>query len=191
MRRQRGFTLTELVSASTIIFMVIAGTVALMLSASQGLGNTVAADKTVIQTSQGMRYMSEALRSAMSVTINETGSRIDYVLPKLSTAVDAATGEKELLDPLVSDGVARSFITQWTAFNLYDGVTNKMLCRNLYRTDPEPTSSQYNKAYPVFQMTTIGSSRAVTITLISREQVGTQWKTTRLKTTTLLRNYKG
>ncbi len=191
MRRQRGFTLTEMISATVVIFMVIAGTVALMISASQGLSNTIAADKTVIQTAQGMRYISEALRSAMSVTINETGSRIDYVLPKRATTADASTGERELLDPMVSDGVARAFITQWTAFNLHDSTNNKMLCRNLYRTDPETKSSQYNKNYPVFQLTTIGSAKAVTITLISREQVGTQYKVTRLKTTTLLRNYKG
>ncbi len=191
MRRQRGFTLTEMVSATTLIFMVVAGTVALMISASQGLGNSVAADKSVIQTAQGMRYMSEVLRSAMSVTINENGSRIDYVLPKRATTNDAATGEKELLDPLVSDGVARSFVASWTTFRVYDSVTSKTLSRKLHRTDPESTSSQYGRNYHVFQMTTIGSAKAVTITLVTREQVGTQFKTVRLKTTTLLRNYKG
>jgi hypothetical protein len=191
MRRQRGFTVTEMVSAVFLIFLVIAGTVAMMLSSSQGLGNAVAADKAVIYNAQGMRYMASVLRGAMSVTINETGSRIDYVLPKLSATNNPDTGEKELIDPLVGDGVSRSFVTMWSEFRLYDNQTNKTLCRDLFRTDPEKKSSQYNKSYPVFQMTTIGSAKAVTITLVTREQFGTQFRDVRLKTTALLRNYKG
>jgi hypothetical protein len=138
-----------------------------------------------------MRYMSEALRSAMSVSITLNGNRIEYYLPKRSATNDPDTGEKELIDPLVSDGVLRSFNTNFTDGSIMDSVQSRKICRRLVSKDPEPTSSQYNVLYPVFQMTTIGSARAVTITLISREQVGTQFKTVRLKTTTLLRNYKG
>jgi hypothetical protein len=190
-RRQRGFTVTELVSATLIITMVIGGTVALLISSSQGLGNAVASDKVLLSNTQGMRYMSEVLRSAMSVNISDNDYTIYYELPKFSATNDPATGEKELIDPIVSDGVQRYFRVRFDQGRCFDSTNNKTLCRNLYQKDPEPASTQYNKNVAPFQMTTIGSSRAVTITLVTREQIGTQFKWVRLKTTTLLRNYKG
>ncbi|HSI71625.1 MAG TPA: hypothetical protein VK934_00490 [Fimbriimonas sp.] len=190
-RRQRGFTITELVSATLVITLVIGGTVALLISSTQGMANSVGGDKVLLSNTQGMRYISEALRSAMTVSINDADNTITYELPKLATVNDPATGEKELLDPLVSDGVQRSFRANFGNGRVTDQVSGKILCRNLIRQDPEKNSTQYNKQVAPFQMTTIGSARAVTITLITREQVGTQFKWVRLKTTTLLRNYKG
>jgi hypothetical protein len=190
MRRRRGFTLTEVVTATLIIFMVIAGTVALMVSSTQGIGNSIAANKASSYNAQGLRSIAESLRSAMSVTINEAGDKIDYQLPKLGTVNDTATGEKELIDPLISDGTVRSFTVDWVDKTIRDSVSTKKVCRYIYQTDPEKSSSQYNSKYPVFQLTTIGSAKAVTITVVTREQIGTQYKYVRLKTTALLRNFK-
>jgi type II secretory pathway pseudopilin PulG len=191
MRRQRGFTITEVVSATLVITMVIGGTVALLISSTQGMANSVGGDKVLLSNTQGMRYMAEALRSAMKVSINDSDNVITYELPKVSDTVDPATGERELLDPLVSDGVQRSFKANFGNGRVIDQLSGKIICRNIYRTDPEIKSTQYGKGVAPFQMTTIGSARAVTLTIITREQVGTQFKWVRLKTTTLLRNYKG
>jgi hypothetical protein len=62
------------------------------------------------------------------------------------------------------------------------------LARNVVLTDPDPESSQYNQAYAPFQLTTIGSRRALSINVITQDQVLGKPRYVRLKTTVILRN---
>ena len=137
---------------------------------------------------QGMRKVIEVLRSATSVAINSDGTIITYTLPKMNTTNDTITGEKEMTDPVVSDGVSRTFTVNFTAGTLTDSTSGRVIVRNINRTDPEPTSSQYNQQYVPFQMTSIGSIKGVTVNLITLERTSSGTNYLRLKTTTVVRN---
>ena len=124
----------------------------------------------------------------MSVSITNEGKTLTYTLPKMSSAVDAVTGEKEIQIPVVSDGVTRTFNIDVSTGKLKDLVTGKTLVRNIRMTDPDPNSSQYNQTYSPFSVTTVGSQRAVTLNLITAENVLGNLRYARYKTTVVLHN---
>lgn len=189
MRRRRGFTIVETVSAMIVFTWVIAGAVVLMMEGSKYLQSTSTETALTNTNAQALRGMSEALRKAMSVTITNDGKQISYVWPQENATADPDTGEKEFVYPLTSDGVARSYTVSFDSHTVTDNTTGRVIARDVYGTDPEPDSSQYNQAYAPFSLTTIGGSRAVTINLVTRRVVGPQARYVRLKTTAKLRNY--
>jgi type II secretory pathway pseudopilin PulG len=188
--RRRGFTIVEALVSLFLLTIVAGAAMALLVSSTQGFANTVADTRLTNSNAQGLRYVTERLRGAMMVTISGD-DKLTYVMPRRADLADPDTGERENLEPLVGDGVTRSFTVNWANGTLTDDVTGRIICRNIVRRDPEPRSSQYNQIYEPFQLTSIGSSRAVTITLITEDQVGTQRRYIRLKTTVQLRNFRG
>jgi prepilin-type N-terminal cleavage/methylation domain-containing protein len=185
--RTRGFTLTELVIGLALFTIVSLAALALMTQASVQFNLTSTETNLNSENAQGLRNVQKALRGAMSATINSAGTRIDYTMPKLSTTKDATTGEFEYVDPLVSDGAAHYFIVNMVNGNLVDN-NNHVICRNIIKTDPDPSSTQFGKAYLPFQASNVGSVKALTITLITQDQVGTRTRYVRYKTSVQLRN---
>jgi len=179
-------TLIELMAALSVMSLALAGALTVLL---QGLRSfqRIQADLTVSQPSaQAMRRISDTLRGAMSVSITNSGRTINYTLPVYLSTNDPVTGEREVRFPLQSDGVARSFSVSNGRLYAYPG--GRVLAPNVQTTDPLSTSSQYNQAYAPFQSTTIGSRRAITVTLITLESAGGKNRFARMKSTVLIQN---
>jgi Tfp pilus assembly protein PilW len=186
--RRRGFTLVELLAGVGVMSLVILGSLSLLISGLQSFRRTDADVRITQQNSQALRKISETLREAMSVTITNNGKTIMYSLPAKTAAVDAVTGERELVVPIQSDGVARGYAVDTVAGVVRELPSNRVIVRNVAPTDPEAGSAQFGQAYTPFQLTSIGSYRAVSINLITRDTVSSQTRWMRMKTTALVRN---
>jgi hypothetical protein len=176
-----------MVMGLSVMAMVTMAIAALLIQASYAFGMTTAQSNITNMNAQGIRYASEQLRKAMSVTI-VSNVRVDYVLPKLADTADPVSGEREYTVPMVSDGVVHSLRVDFAAGTLKDFATGQILCRNLISADPDPSSTQYKKTTAPFQATSVGSVRAIQLTLITTDQVGTKTTYTRLKSTAMVRN---
>ncbi|MBI5707478.1 MAG: hypothetical protein HZC36_10885 [Armatimonadetes bacterium] len=184
--RKRGITLVELLIGTSLLSFVLFGMTTLYISGLRSM--TRANEDTVLSQSnaQGIRHVLETIREAVNVSVSEDGSTIVYNLPKRASASDTVTGEREILIPVVSDGVSHEFYV--LDGKLYDGDTDRVLVDNLLLEDPDSGSSQYQEYVPPFQLNTIGSGRAVTVNLITSELVGGERRSQRMKSTVLLRN---
>jgi hypothetical protein len=185
--KKRGFTLVELLSGMSTMVVVLLGTLTLLVTGLKSFKKTSSDVDITNQNANSMRKISETLRQAMNVTISNSGKTITFNLPRMG-AVDPVTGEKELLEPLTSDGVSRSFNVDFAAGKLTQNPGGKILISNLAATDPLQGSSQYNQAYTPFQLTTIGSYRAITINLITTQTVVENKRFMRMKSSTVVRN---
>jgi len=185
--RKQGFTLVELLAGMGVFFAVMMGSVTLMLTGLKSFNKTSVDVDITNQNSNSMRRISETLRQATNIAILDSGKTITFYLPKLG-AVDAVTGEKELIEPLVSDGILRRYTVDFTTRTLKEYPSGRTLIRNLANIDPQAGSSQYNQAYTPFQLTSIGSYRAVSINLITRQKIVSNDRYTRMKTTCVVRN---
>lgn len=186
MRTRRGMTLMELLAGMSLLILTLGGVVTLTIGALRSFSRT----STGIDLSEGnarsMRRVTETLRQAMLVTVLESGNRIQYRMPTFSATADSVTGEKELLDPLQWDNVVREFrVVNGT---LQDSA-GKILVRNVVLTDPDPASSGYNQVVVPFNLGTVGATRSMTVTLMTRATTTSgQPLFWRLKNTVLLRN---
>lgn len=187
MRKRRGFTLTELLTSLGMMAFTLGAISSLFIFGLRSFQNTTTDTNLNQSNAQGMRRLTETLRSAMSITISNDGKTLSYTLPKLTAANDPQTGEKEFIIPLVSDGTNRTFTVN-SSGNLIDSVGNRTLMKRIRATDPDPASSQYNQTYAPFSSTTIGSQRAITINLITAENVMGKLRYARFKTTVVLHN---
>jgi len=187
--RRRGFTLIELLTAMTVMGFVILGTLTLLITGMKSFKKTTADVDITNQNAQALRRVSETLRQAINVTISGNGTVVSFNLPKMG-AVDSVTGEAEVLDPLTSDGVARSYTVNFTSGTLVEQPGGRVLVKNLASKDPQVGSAQYNQAYTPFQLTTFGSYRAVTVNLITTQALTDQTRNMRMKTTAVVRNAK-
>lgn len=186
MRKQRGLSLTELIVSSSLMVFTLIGVLALMISGLRSFERTTSDINLTQPNSQAVRRISETLRQALTVSISVDGTRVDYVLPKVGTAIDAYTGEKELITPLEPDGVKRSFeVKNGSLTSLPE---KRLLLSGIDPVDPHTSSSQYKQTYRPFQSTTIGARNAVTINLITREDVNGKPRFTRMKSTVMVQN---
>lgn len=183
--RRSAFTLMELMTGMGIMSFTLLVIVNLLIYGLRSFGKTTTDVSISQQNAQGMRRVTESIRAAQSISITNEGKKVTFTLPKKSTSTDPVTGEYEYIVPMVSDGVTRSFTI--SGGNLTDQ-TGRILVRKVAAIDPDPTSSQYNQAYAPFQLTTIGSRRAVTINFITQDQVNGSQRWARMKSTVLIRN---
>lgn len=184
--RRRGFTLMELLVGMTILGALTIGTMTVFSESMKGFYRTKTDIDLASQNSLGVKRVAETLRSAYNMTISNSGKTVTYTMPLKNNAVDLVTGEREYFEPLASDGVQRSFTV--TNGKLIDNSSGRTLASNVILTDPDPQSSQYNQTYAPFQLTTIGSRRALSINVITQDQVLGKPRYVRLKTTVILRN---
>ena len=186
--KRRGLTLVELMVGVSLFGMMAMSVLELYAGSLRFFMKTSTDVDLTNETATSVRYVTSKLRSAVSISIQNDGKKIIYSLPKYNNVVDAITGEKEISDPVISDGVARSFTV--TNGVLRDDVTGKVLVKNLANKDPDPKSTQYNQVYSPFQLTTIGSRKAVTVTFITLKDSASEKRHTRMKDTVILRNGK-
>jgi|GEM_PF-1445829 len=185
-RRQSGYTLMEIMATLMVMAFVVLGSTQLLSFGARTYANT-STDADLTNTNvNGSRRVIESLRQAMSIDVKNSGLKVEFFLPLRANAVDPTTGEREIIDPMVPEISARAF--EITGGKLIDVNTGRVLVRNIILTDPDPTSSQYGQPYAPFQVTTIGSRRALTINLITDRKTATGDRYVRMKTTVLVRN---
>lgn len=184
--KNRGFSLVEMMVSVSLFGLLGVGLLELYSGSLRFFAKTSSEVALANENSNAMRYVTSQLRPAISIQIQNNGNKIVYSLPQRTILPNPLTGERENVIPVVSDGVVRSFTV--TNGRLVDDVTGKVLARNISPVDPDPQSSQYNKIYAPFQLTTIGSRKAVTVTLISARKTSQFDKNTRMKDTVILRN---
>ena len=185
--RRRGFTLVELMTALGLFSIVFFGAASLYVAGLRSYYSTSTDADLAQKNAQGIRRVVETLREAVSLSINSDGTQITFQSPKKAGSADPVTGETEYIVPVVGDGVAKTF-TVTTGGNLVEGSSGRTLCKNIVTTDPYPQSSQYNQKYMPFQFASVGSSKAVSVNLITYQNLGTRKRYARMKTTVLLRN---
>lgn len=185
--RRRAFTLVELLTGMSILSMVLLGTMTLLVTGLKSFRKTTTDVDLTNQNSNSLRKVSETLRQAINVTISNSGKTVTFNLPRMG-GVDPVTGEKELVEPIVSDGISRSYVVDFTTGRLTEMPGGRILIKNISSTDPQVGSTQYNQAYTPFQLTSIGSYRAVTVNLITSQKLVEQNRFTRMKTTAVVRN---
>ncbi len=184
--KTRGFTLMELMVGMTILGALIIGTMTVFSESMRGFYTTKTDIDLASQNTLGMQRVAETLRGAYSMEIQNSGNKVVYYLPLKNAVVDPTTGEKEYTEPIQSDGVARSFTV--SNGKLVDDSSGRTLAKQVVLIDPDPQSSQYNQTYAPFQLTTIGSRKALSINFITQQQVLTSKRYQRMKTTVIIRN---
>ena len=184
--RKRGFTLVELLVGMTIMGLLITGAMTVFAASMKNFYLTRTDIDLTTENALGMQRVANTLRGAYSMQILNNGTQVTYSMPKEAPFIDPITLEQELLDPLESDGVLRSFSI--VNGELIDDTEGRVLIENIILIDPHPDSSQYNQVYAPFQLTTNGSRRALTINFITSANVLDSVRYTRMKTTVIIRN---
>ncbi len=196
-RREAGITLAELLVSLTIISLIMGATVGMFSMGMRSYRRTTSDADLHMKNANGLRRIAQALRGAMSATVTADESAhvytVTYQNAQFAAEADPLTGERELKYPPTSDGQWRTFkvsIPNGKNGGVLTSPTGKVLVRNILARDPAPKSSQSNKVYRPFQLTTIGSLRAVTLNLITEDPkaVAGGRRYVRMKTTVLLRN---
>ena len=185
--KKKAFTLVELLTGMSILSMVLLGTMTLLVTGLKSFRKTTTDVDITNSNANSVRKISETLRQAINVTISNSAKTVSINLPRLG-GVDPVTGEKELVEPIQSDGINRSYIVDFTAGTLKEMPSGRILIKNISPTDPEKGSAQHNLAYTPFQLTSIGSYRAVTVNLITSQKLVEMNRYTRMKTTAVVRN---
>jgi prepilin-type N-terminal cleavage/methylation domain-containing protein len=195
--RERGFSLLELMMSLTIISMILAATVGMFSMGMRSFRRTTTDAELHMKNANGLRRLSQEIRGAMSATVTADERTCTYTLTyqnaRLSAVADPITGERELRYPLTSDNILRTYrvsIPNGRDGGTLTSPTGKVLVRNILAKDPAPKSSQMNKDYRPFQLTTIGSLRAITLNLITEDPKAVPGgrRYVRMKTTVILRN---
>jgi hypothetical protein len=188
MRKRRGSSIVEVVMGAGLMMLITLGTMSLLVSGLRYATRTTSDLTMSTKNAQALRWISELSRGAMTATITNAGSQINFALPKDSAVTDAYTGEKEVAYPLASDGVNRGFKVDFAAGTLTDLRTNRILVKNIASTDPDPSSTTYNQTYAPFQFSMVGARKVIVIQLIIKERVAGTTRYARMKNTVLLRN---
>jgi prepilin-type N-terminal cleavage/methylation domain-containing protein len=185
---RRGFTLIELLVGMSLMAMLVLGSMTLFVGSMRSLQRTTNDVTMTDNSARSIRKIAETVREAVSATITNDGRTLSFNLPAMTAGVDPVTGEKEVAMPPASDGVARGYTIDFGAGTLKDTRTGKIIERNISPIDTDTHSSQYGQAYTPFQITTVGTTKALTICLITRDSTSGQQRTMRMKTSAILRN---
>lgn len=188
MKKAKGFTLVELVTGAGLMMFITLGTLSLMVTGLTYMARSTADITNAGKNAQGLRWMSEFARTAMSATLANGGNEVDFVLPKVATTTDPNTGEKEYAFPLTGDGVARGFKVDFVAGTLTDVRTGQILCKNITGIDPDPTSTTYHQAYVPFTFSIVGAHKVIVMQLMTQQKINGNIRYERMKETVKLRN---
>lgn len=188
MRKKRGSSLVEVLTGAVLMMLITLGTMSLLASGLTFMSRT-STDLTLSgKNALGLRWISEYARGAMSATITNSGSQVNFVTPVKSTTTDSYTGEKELTYPLATDNVTRGFKVDFTAGTLTDLHMNKVIMKNIATYDLDPNSSTYGQTYQPFSFSMVGAHKVIVIQVITKSKIAGNLRYKRMKNTVLLRN---
>lgn len=149
--RRRGATLTEVVIGAGISSAVLVAGVGTFL---MGMRSWVKGEANIEASSasqKALRTVSNELREAMQITINSSGTRVDYVRPKREA-------DGSFTNPMVTDGIARSFERVGSNLVMRTGGTTRTLAKNILARKPGDSSD-----YRLFTAPAGAVSRSLTM----------------------------
>jgi hypothetical protein len=178
--RRKGATLVEVLTASTISVLVLAGAYAALLSGSwTWLRGSGALDANA-SAQRAVRKVASELRQAMSVTVDGNGLGLSYRMPVID-------GNGNYTVPPIWDNVTRRIELNGTNLNIVTGGTTKRIASGVILTDP--LSSGGTGSYVIFSPGIGTITRQVTVQLVVRKDtLRTKTTTSRNRETVFLRN---
>src|SRR6478609_8527408 len=109
MKKTRGSTIVEVITGAAVMMLLMLGTMSLFITGLASTARTTMDLTLSGKNAQGLRWVSEYARAAMSATITNNGNQVNFTVPASSGTTNAVTGEKELTYPETGDGVTRGF----------------------------------------------------------------------------------
>lgn len=131
--------MVEVLVASVISFLVLAGAATALLFGMAGWARGQARIDSETQAQQAIRLVSKLLREAMVVNVDANGQGLTYRLP-------SKDGNGNFNLPATWDGVNRRIEVSGSDLNLVVGGTTRNLASGVILTDPQAG----NQAYRVF-----------------------------------------
>ncbi|RYG28531.1 hypothetical protein EON81_28345 [bacterium] len=175
-RRRRGFSLAEVVLAAGISTMVLIAGVGLFLTGMRSWISGEANMDVSANSQRSLRFVSDELREAMSITVN-TPTKVTYVLPKRES-------DGTFTNPMVGDGITRTIQLTGTNLVLTAGSVSRVVARSVLAREPSAASD-----YAIFTTPPGTVSRSLTLKLVaSTPGVGGQAVVERSRETVFLRN---
>lgn len=186
-------TLVETVVASSISTMVLFVAISAYLA---GIGNWARGESWIDvqqQSRNGVRAVSDALREAMAVTVDNDGMGLTYRLPVM-------TADGTISVPMVWDNVNRRIYYQDGSLWIDDGVNKYQAARNVVTVDPFlnatnartvviETGPYVAPSYKIFTSDGNAIPRSIVVCLVTRNRGrGAEMIHARHRETVFLRN---
>ncbi len=189
--KKNGYTLVEVLTGLALMALLFISCMSLFSTSLRSLRRTDT-KLTLTQTNAlALRKISEEIRSVYSLDVDESGQAIYFELPKVSGTIDPNTGEYEYSYPMVGDGIDRSiYYSNGKIYEKVGSAAPTILAEDVIDIDPDPGSSYYKQAYPMFAFANIGAANGLKIMLITQSSVANGNVFNRQTLTVLLRNYR-
>lgn len=176
-RRSRGTTLAEVVIAAGISSVVLFAGVGTFLIGMRSWIKGEANIEAASSSQRAVRNVSNELREAMSISVNTSGTKVDYTLPRRE--IDGT-----FTNPVVTDGIARSIERSGTDLILRRAGVARTIARDVLARRPGETSD-----YRLFTVPAGSVSRSLTIEIwASKGGVRAEQIVERSRETLFLRN---
>lgn len=175
---QRGFTLLETLTATSLFSIMLLGGVTLMLNGVSSYERDITRTSAEADVGRAIRVISEQLRQAVTVTVDSGGQGLTYTLP-------ARQSDGSLVVPITSDGISRRIYRTANGRHLaIDGMnqTSTPLRTLILVEDLAPVSV----TGPLFNLSL--TNRALTIGISSRVSTGQETFTPRKTEIVKIRN---
>lgn len=153
--RKRGATLTEVVLGAGISSAVLIAGVGTFLMGMRSWVKGEANMEASSSSQKALRTVSNELREAMSITINSSGTRVDYVRPKREA-------DGTFTNPMVGDGISRSVERVGTTLVIRTGSTTRTLAKDILARKPGDASD-----YRLFTAPAAAVSRSLTMEIVA------------------------
>ncbi len=157
-RRTFGGSMVE-VSVAAVIGTMVLGTALTLFIAGAGMwvrGSEMVEAES--QSRQAIRVISDQLRQAMVVVVDNNGQGVTYRLPTRN----ATTGVFNV--PAVWDGVNRRMYHSSGNIILQEDASTRVICRNVVLQDPDNGGANYT----VFSAPAVALIREVTVQIVTR-----------------------
>lgn len=179
-RRQRGFTVVELVTGAGVLTLVLLMGVNIMAmayrSVHQGMQNATIEN----DTQYSIRYIAHRLREAAAVTVDSDGLGISFYAP-------AKDGNGNYVTPLTPSSVEHRFY--YSDGKIYERLGDRTPKAVVdYAMNSDPTTGQSGSSFRIFRASSSGVVRMITVLLVARRSTPSGYVTARVREAVYLRN---
>lgn len=179
-RVRRGATTLEVLTAASISTIVLFASILAFLSGMGSWAKGSARIAAESRSQQAIRAISQQLREAMSVTVDEDGRGLSYRFPRTDSSGN-------YIVPAEWDGVERRIEYQSGAISIVVGGTRHTVCRGVILEDP--LRGPGDKAYKIFTKGPGTITRQVTVQIVAQHSgKNNGYERSRIRETIYLRN---
>ena len=177
LRRKRGTSLIEVLTAASISALVLVGGVGAFMAGMMSWMKGVGAMDSISKSQDSVKMIAQQLREAMTVNVSADGNTCTYVLPQKDES-------GSYVIPLAADTTSRSFSLSNGSLIQTIGGNSQTITTNVLATDPTTNSS-----YKIFTVNAGTITRQVIITLaVSKQGYRNNWTPSRSRESVYLRN---